>query len=668
MRGRVYIRETIMKIKHIASLISLGLALPTFAAENIDLDEVTVKANRFERKDTETTYASEIHTAKQIEASGATSLYDFLAQQTSLNILSSFGSKATPSINLRGFGNENGYQNVVVTLDGQRLNNIDQTSQLLGAIPLGNIERIEIIKGSGSVIYGDGATSGAVQIYTKNKTGVTVSSSLGNFGQKNSSINAGISEQYIDLSASLAHDSHDGFSKKDASGHTDQFTANTQNVKLKIKPTEALNFFAEGTSSRNDIRYVSPLTRKEFKDDPRSPGLNSFGGVNTYTHQGLNTDQWKLGTEYKITDAVKISLTHYQEDKKSEFTGFVADYDYRSNDASLSFNNEQVSAIVGYQNFKGDRETTSDTTSKDNSAFFINTEYRPSLLSEALTLSAGARHEKVEYRYNPVAGKALNDSESLNAWDIGANYRFTPELSIFANYNKSFQAPDIDRFFVQDFSLFPIVTTAFNGFIDPAKVKTFNVGLNHVVANNRLKVTVFRADLDDEIYFNPATFTNTNIDESHKYGLEVQDYFKFNNQLSASVIYNYTRAMIDKENELGFIVKNKDLPAAPKHTVVANLNYKFLNHASLNLNHTWRAKAYVFNDFQNNASQKQDSYESTNIALNYQYNHLNFFTSINNIFEHENSIQTSDDITSPGGSTYPVDFVRTWRVGFRADF
>ncbi|MES2547933.1 MAG: TonB-dependent receptor plug domain-containing protein, partial [Pseudomonadota bacterium] len=102
----------------IASLVGLAIQSSAFAAESLNLDEVTVKANRFERKDTETTYAAEIHTAAQIEASGATSLYDFLAQQTSLNILSGFGNKAAPLINLRGYGNESGYQNVAITVDG----------------------------------------------------------------------------------------------------------------------------------------------------------------------------------------------------------------------------------------------------------------------------------------------------------------------------------------------------------------------------------------------------------------------------------------------------------------------------------------------------------------------------------------------------------------------
>lgn len=645
-----------MKQSIIVSLVSLAITSPLFAAENINLDDVTVKANRFERKDTETTYASEIHTSEQIEASGAATLYDFLSQQTSLNVLSNFGSRATPSINLRGFGGENGYQNVVITVDGQRINNIDSVPQLLGAIPLSNIERIEIAKGSGSVVYGDGATAGAIQIYTKNKTGVTVVTSLGNFGQKNHSVNAGFSEQYIDLSATLAHDSHDGFSKKDVTGHKEKFDSNTQNVKLKIKPTDYLRFIAEGTSSRNNIGYANRLTEAQFNANPRQAGLNA------YTQQSFSSDQWRLGAEYDITKELKISATHFQEDKKSEFPTFTADYDYRSNDIALSYQNEIVSAILGYQDFDGDRDGGFDVTSKDNRATYIQTEYHPLWLSEMLTLSAGARSEKVKYRYAPTFGSKLSETESLNAWDIGANYRFTPELSVFANYNKSFQAPDIDRFFGFD----AFFNTAFNGFIDPAKVKTLNVGVNHVIANNRLKVTAFRADIDDEIYLDP-TFgffgTNSNLDKTHKYGLEVQDYFKFNNQLSASIIYNYTRAIIDKENALGgLVIKNKDLPGAPKHTVVANLNYLFLNYASVNLNHTWRSNAYVYNDFANNASQKQDTYQSTNIALNYQYKNVSLFTSVNNIFEHENNIQTVVD------GLYPVDFVRTWRVGMRADF
>ena len=645
-----------MKKTILASLIGLAFASSLFAAEQINLDEVTVKANRFEHKDTETTYASEIHTSKQIEESGAATLYDYLAQQTSITVLPNFGNKASPSIDMRGYGSENGFQNIAITVDGQRLNNIDLSPQLIGAIPLGNIERIEISKGSGSVVYGDGAMAGSIQIYTKNKTGVTVSSSLGSFGQKNSYVNAGISEQYIDLSASLAHDSHDGFSKKDVNGDKDKFTNNTQNVKLKIKPTENLRFNVEATSARVNTYYIGTLTEAEFKDNPRQ------NSGNQYTQQDYDVDQWRVGVEYDITPKFKLKATHFREDKRSEFVNFFSEsfYDYDSNDIALSYSGDEFNIIGGVQTFDGDRSAAAgffspaNKTSKDNKAVFIQTEYQPTWLSDDLTVSAGARNEKVKYRYAPSPGTRLSDSENLNAWDIGVNYRFSSELTAFANYNQAFQAPDIDRFFT--------FFGTFNAFIEPAIAKTLNIGLNHTSNNNRLKITAFRADLKDEIYFNSLTFTNTNIDSSHKYGIELQDHFSFTDKLSAGLIYTYTRAIIDREKDFAGAVNGNNLPGVPKHAITANLNYKFLDAGNINLSHAWRDSTYAFNDFTNNATQKQGHYESTNLAVSYRYKKAQIFAAVNNIFEHENSLQVADD------AIYPVDFVRTWRVGVRAVF
>jgi iron complex outermembrane receptor protein len=281
----------------------------------------------------------------------------------------------------------------------------------------------------------------------------------------------------------------------------------------------------------------------------------------------------------------------------------------------------------------------------------------------AAIATAGARKEKVSYKFKPQTGSKLNETNHLTAWDLGANYKFTSALSMFANYNQAFQSPDVDRFFNTNFMT---GETTFNGFIEPAEVRTVNVGFYYTSQNNRLKISVFNANLDNEIYLFqiPETFffKNTNFDQSYKYGLEVQDFYGFNDTTTASVIYNFTRAKIDREDDAAGAYNGKDLPGVPNHTIVANLNIKFLDHAMFNLNQTWRAKTYAYNDFENNFSQKQDSYQTTNLALSYQYKNMQFYTAINNLFAHENSIQVLDD------AIYPVDFVRTWRVGMKADF
>lgn len=646
-----------MKKKFLFSVIATLLTTPAFA-EDLQLDDVTVRSSGFERKDTETTYSSEIHTAKQIESSGASTLYDFLAQQSSLNILSSFGNKATPSINLRGFGSENGAQNVVITLNGQRLNNIDSSSQLLAGIPLSNIERIEISKGSGSVLYGDGATAGAIQIYTKAKTGITASTSWGNFGQQSHYATAGLNEEKLELSANLSHDSHDGFGKKDPSGYRDEFTSNTQNARVKIKPMESFRIFAEATSTRNDIRYAPSLTKAQFKDSPRNVGLNFLGNPMDYTHQALDSDRWQIGTEIDLSPSWHVTASHYREDKLSEFYNFNSKfhYDQEASVVDLRYDDAQVSAITGIQINDGERKASDNSTTKNNRALFASLEYR---LLENLTLSSGARTEKVSYQFRPNAGDSLADSEHLSAWDIGANYRINSGISIFANHNHAYQAPDIDRFFTTNFFT---GVTSFNGFIKPMRTKTTNLGLNFVTDRNRMKISTFYSDLDNEIYVVPGVFTNTNLDQSHKYGLELQDTFQIDTDLTASLLYNYVRAKIDRENNGGGSFNGKDLPGVPKHNLIANLNWKFNPNTSLNVNHAWRSSAYAYQDFANNLSQKQSIYSSTNISLNYQYRHFTIFTAINNLFKHENSIQVAND------AIYPVDFVRTWRVGLKADF
>ncbi|CAC9171038.1 Colicin I receptor precursor [Comamonas aquatica] len=141
------------------------LAAPASAQSSLS-EPIVVSATRIDMHDQDAPYASEVHTRSDIERSGAHSLFDYLAQQSSLQISPSYGNRYTPQISMRGYGND-GFQNLVISVDGRRLNNIDSIPQLIGSISLSDIERIEITKGSGAVMFGDGATAGTIQIYTK---------------------------------------------------------------------------------------------------------------------------------------------------------------------------------------------------------------------------------------------------------------------------------------------------------------------------------------------------------------------------------------------------------------------------------------------------------------------------------------------------------------------
>lgn len=637
------------------TLGAIALAVTTYAhadTPEYNLDDIIVTATRTPTSDIAAPYASEVHTQAMIKASGATSLVDYLTQHTSLNIMPAYGNKFTPLLDMRGYGMSSGYENIVISLDGQRLNNIDGQPQLLGSIPLASIDRIEITPGSGSVMFGDGATAGSIQIYTKPYQGASIAASAGNHGLLTGTVTAGLSKDNFGLSASSDHQSQDGTSAPDITGQRDASSLDTQRGQIKFRPVDGLWLNLDGATSRIDTRYVGYLTQAQYQADPAQ------NGGNTYTHQQFASDQWLLGAAWDITSQTRLTVSHNQENKLSNYLSpypYKANYDYTTDDIAIIHNSSALKLSAGLQRFNGTRIGSSDNTSKNNLGYFAQAEYR---LAQ-LTLSLGARREKVEYDYVPSTGSALHDSQQLNAWDIGTNYRINTQTSVFANYNQAFQAPNIDRFFNYG--------GTFNAFISPEKVKTITAGVNHLVDGHKIKLSVFRANLKNEIYYSNPTPNlyngiNTNIDQSHKYGLELQDAWHVNAKLNLSTRYTYTRAIIDQENEGGGAYNGKDLPGVPTHGINLGMSYKWSERCTLNLTHMWRSSAYAANDFGNSFTQKQAALQSTNVAYNYRYKNYEAILAIDNVFAQSNGLWIQDDVI------YPVNFTRNYRVGLKASF
>ncbi|MHB1051808.1 MAG: TonB-dependent receptor [Thiobacillus sp.] len=641
-------------MRQITLTLALGVFFSSFAyAESVPEavgETVIVTATRTPLADVDAPFASEVHTRHMIEQSGATTLYDYLAQHTSLLVLPSYGNKASPKIDMRGYGMGDGYQNIVVSLDGRRLNNIDMSSQLLGAIPLGDIERIEITKGSGSVLFGDGATAGTIQIVTRQHSGASVQVSAGNFGAQNATLAAGLKKERFSISASADYAGFDGASERDVTGHRAASRNTGQQGKLEVSPLDGLTLNLNASRSRIDTRYVGALTLAEYE---ANPAQNSG---NTYTHQKFETDVWGAGLAYALAPSWKLTARHQREDKLSNYITYASksDYDYRSDDLALEYRGDRLNVTTGVQTFDGTRIGRTNRTTKDNIGWFMQGQY----VWGATTVSAGARTEKVEYIYAPNTGTALKADHDLSAWDVGINHRLDKQLSLFANYNQAFQAPDIDRFFNWG--------GTFNAFISPAISRTVNVGFNHVTPANRLKFAVFYAKLKNEIYYFkqawPLPSHNTNLDKTHKYGLELQDTWQIAPMLAASINYAYTRALIDREDGGSGAFDGKDLPGVPRHGVNLGLNWRVTPSSSLNLTHTWRAATWAAEDFDNNNTQKQQAYQSTNLAYQYRYKQFDWFAAVDNLFEQSNGIWVRDN------AIYPVNFTRNWRVGMKAEF
>ena len=657
-------------LNKIKALLLVCLATQINAETKIDTEEIIIYKYQNNSKESVSPYSIEIHTAKEINASGSTSIQSYLSQHSSLNISPNFGDRSKASIDMRGYGSETGYQNIVISIDGQRINNIDMSAQLLGQIDVNSIDRIEIVKGTGSVSYGDGAMAGVINIYTKKYSGFSLESSIGSSGLKKNILNAGFTHKKFNLSLSAVDDKSEGHSARDSKGNKDRFKNKTQTVKLFVNAKKDTKLKFDVSSSRINQFVVGPISHSEFYDDPKQ------NSGNTYNNYDIDNDRYGLGIKHKFNNKLNLNTDFYYENKTYNAlnaAGDIYDKGYFGTNFIANYIGEVYSLKGGLQYFNGERKSVTKwpgKTSKQNISFFMESNFQPKGLSDKFLFSAGIRKEKVNYRHVDTAAIHKTD-ELLTAWDLGVNYAVNSKLSIFSNINHGFQAPDIDRFFVSIWDSSPPwawLRRDFKGFMKASKVNTLNVGLNNITDRNKFKVTTFYSDVKNEFVLDNSTFINQNLDNSKKYGVEIQNKFKLNDKTNANVLYNFIKAKIGKDNNSSKFIDGNDMPGVPNHTLVLNLDHKFSGQGTINISHTWKDKAYAMLDWENDNTQKQPYYSSTDLNVNYDirnqnaFNKLSVFGSIQNIFEHKNALVVGND------NYYPFNFKRTWVTGLKIDF
>jgi len=147
----------------------------------VTLEEVVVTATRDTREIRKIPANITVIKSEDIEKSGATSLVDVLEKLAGIHFTTFSGNPSQAEIDMRGFG-QNGHGRVLILLDGRRLNRPDMASINWLQIPINNVEKIEVVSGANSVLFGDNAVAGVINIITKRGEGkpeVSVSGIMG---------------------------------------------------------------------------------------------------------------------------------------------------------------------------------------------------------------------------------------------------------------------------------------------------------------------------------------------------------------------------------------------------------------------------------------------------------------------------------------------------------
>ena len=257
-------------------------------------DSVVVTANRSERKLSNVTVPVQIINAKQLQQTGSLRLTDILKEQPGLSMTSGFGA----GVQLQGLNPDY----TIILINGEPL--VGRTAGVLdlNRIALGNIKKIEIVKGPSSSLYGSEAMAGVINIITDASTAIPLQTSLryGTYHTIDAGVNNAIASKSLFYQGFYNYFTTDGYSIRPNSTSRvttpiERFTVN-QHLKLNLTANTNLNF---------GIRY----TNEKIKNDI---SVNNGGATITSSGNENNSDQnFTLSLNHKFSNSLKTSFRSY---------------------------------------------------------------------------------------------------------------------------------------------------------------------------------------------------------------------------------------------------------------------------------------------------------------------------------------------------------------------
>ncbi|MDB5910351.1 MAG: outer rane hemin/siderophore receptor protein, partial [Massilia sp.] len=385
----------------IVSALSFCFAAPVFAQDG-DIPSVLITGPRFPSAPQLAPIGATVITADEIRRAGVADVNEAIRKIGGVFGRQSLDSSPDFALDLRGFGS-NSSENMVVMLDGVRMNENELASPVLSSIPIETVERIEIIRGGSSVLYGEGATGGVIQIVTKRPAK--------NSGRGSLRAEAGQFNQH-DLRASYAQ-GWDGFALDAA--FNNQGTDNYRdNARFRQNAVSAGGQWTLGAgrvgvridSARQESRFPGSLTLAQFDADPRQTATpKDFGS--------LDTDRVSAFAEQRF-GAVELAaeLSHRERKVKAHYESSfgITDLAYEGKQTQFSprlrylsqFGDMLNELVAGVDLTRWNRVTSADFSkadaSQDSKAIYLRDEVRWDPAHNG-RFSVGSRHEVFDKDY-----------------------------------------------------------------------------------------------------------------------------------------------------------------------------------------------------------------------------------------------------------------------------
>ena len=564
-----------------------------FASAPVLRKEIVVTAARDEQPRDQASAALTVLDREDVRHLPAVSLAEVLAFVPGVTMMFDSGSSGLPMVTSRGFFGGGEVEYVKLMIDGVPVGDPESGNVDWQRFRASDIERIEVLHGPGSALYGDTALGGVIQVFTSRgqpDPGGEVHLVLGSFGARELS-----AMDRVDLANGSRLDASAGAWTTD--GFRENAAADGRHGRVAFEHlSDRARWRVDGEAGRQDRRQPGAMTRDDIADDrEQSDPLFRFDRQTTTRHRigaafdsfgrtpvratlyGIHRDDDNLRTLLLVpgygASAFRALTTNagggtFEVSRESAGGVVRAGADLERAFLSATY------ASVGQDGETGDAVAANDAR-RDRVGLFVTAGWT---VASRYHLSAGVRRDEIRDRRERTS----------SAWSprAGLNVHFgRPEspVSLFVQVSSAFKAPTLEQLF--DSRPYPDgaggTFTISNPDLRPQRARNLEAGLSHTTASSDWSLVAYRMNVRDEIDFDPQTFSYRNIGRSVHRGIEASIAVAKNATISPRVTYAWTR--VADSATPGLQLKN-----IPDHTAQLLLHCRVSAKTAADVAYRWR--------------------------------------------------------------------------------
>jgi vitamin B12 transporter len=479
--------------------LAIAAAFPVFAQNT--LPETVVTANRSAQLLTDALPHTTVLGRDVIDRSQAQDLPTLLASEAGFQFTQNGGKGTSSTLFLRGSAS----MQVLVLIDGVPLTKQDTTGAVsLEHIMLDQIERVEVVRGNVSAIYGSGAMGGVIQIFTRSGSGkpsAYVQTEVGSFGTAR--LLSGASGQWGDTHFAF------GLGRHVSSGFSAMNTAQFPNE----------NPDADGYRNTNYNLALSQELIKGHTVGLRSQGsdgqFDADGGGSNFVvagdiYRGRNKlDSWSLYSHNQISSDWRSEVTYSEARERAIYDATLTSSPYSSDATTRSqtLNITQVLAVGAWLITAGAERQNQAIDATDNYATDLNRQRGINAVFAGISGNLGLNSLQVNMRHDVVEGM---DSKSTGY--VAYGYQITPAVKLIASLSTSFNLPPLG--YLYDLN-------SGNPDLKPETARSKEVGVQWAQDKQVLRATYFDTRVINQLQYNFDTWRFDNISSASNQGLEV---------------------------------------------------------------------------------------------------------------------------------------------------